>query len=85
MDGASIYSPPKVGFGGYCRYRQLEAGNLAVLNFHAKPQPERPPSGAGRPPLGRPAWGCRHVAAVFRTTALIPSWSRLTIGLVPVL
>jgi hypothetical protein len=26
-----------------------------VLSFHAKSQPERLPSGAGQPPLGRPA------------------------------
>ena len=51
-----------------------------MLVFHAKPGLETLQSGAGRPPLGRPAWGCRHVATAFRTTALIISWSRLAVG-----
>ena len=49
MDGASIYSPPKVGSGGYCSQRRLKVGNIVVLNFHAKPQLEGLPCGAGRP------------------------------------
>ena len=40
MDGASIYSPPKVGSGGYCSQRRLKVGNIVVLNFHAKCQLE---------------------------------------------
>ena len=62
MDGASIYSPPKVGSGGYCSQRRLKVGNIVVLNFHAKPQLEgvsmwgRPasprPAGLGIPPRG---------------------------------
>ena len=58
---------------------------MVVLSFHAKSQPERLPSGAGRPPLGRPAWGCRHVATAFQTTALITSWRRLAVGFASVL
>src|SRR6185503_18444710 len=54
-----------------------------VLSFHAKPQPERLPSGAGRPPLCRPAWGSRHMATDLQTVALIFSWRRLVVALVP--
>ena len=51
-----------------------------MLNFHAKPQPERLPCGTGQPPLGRSAWGCRHASTAFRTVALILSWSRLAVA-----
>ena len=37
-------------------YRQLHAVVAVVLNFHAKTELETLQSGAGRPPLGRPAW-----------------------------
>ena len=57
---------------------------MVVLSFHAKSQPERLPSGAGRPPLGRPAWGSCHVATDLRTVALITPWRRLTVGLASV-
>ena len=49
----------------------VEAGKAVELSFHAKTQPEGLPSGAGRPPLGRPAWGSRHVATDFWIVALI--------------
>ena len=55
-----------------------------MLNFYAKPGLETLQSGAGWPPLGQPAWGCRHVDAAFRTTALITSWRRLAVGLTSV-
>ena len=55
MDGASIYIPPKVGTGSYTPYRQLQAGKVGVLVFHVKTGLEMLQSGAGRPPLGRPA------------------------------
>ena len=51
-----------------------------MLNSHAKPQLERLPCGAVRPPLGRPAWGCHHVFTAFWTVALIISWIRLAVG-----
>jgi len=56
-----------------------------MLSFHAKSQPERLPSGAGRPPLGRTAWGSCHVATDHQTVALITSWTRLAVGLASVL
>ena len=56
-----------------------------MLNFHVKPGLETLQSGVGRPPLGRPAWGCRHVDATFRTTALITSWRQLAVGFAPML
>jgi len=56
-----------------------------VLNFHAKPGLETLQSGASPPPLVQPVWGCRHVAAAFRTTALITSWRRMAVGFAPVL
>ena len=52
----------------HCRYwaeRQLHVGKLVVLVFHAKGEHQRPLGGAGRPPLGRPAWGCSHLAIAF--------------------
>ena len=54
-----------------------------MLCFHAKTQPEGLPCGAGLPPLGRPAWGCCHVAADFHTMDLIFSWRRLVVASVP--
>ena len=71
--------------GSYPLYRQLKVGKVSVLNFHVKPGLETLQSGAGRPPLGRPAWECFHVAAAFRTMALITSWRRLAVGFAPVL
>ena len=56
-----------------------------MLNFHAKPGLETLQSGDGRPPLGRPAWGCCHVVATFRTTALITSRRQLAVGFASVL
>ena len=35
----------------------MHAGKLVVLVFHAKGEHQRPPGGAGRPPICRPAWG----------------------------
>ena len=80
MDCASLYSPPKVGSGGYCRYHRLKAGNTVVLDLHAKPQLEGLPCGAGRPPLGRSAWGCHHVSTAFRIVPLIISWLWLAVA-----
>ena len=56
-----------------------------MLVFHAKPGLETLHSGAGRPPLGRLAWGSRHVATDFRTMALIFSWRWLTVARLQVL
>ena len=56
-----------------------------MLVFHAKAEPEWLPSGAGRPPIGRPAWGSCHVATDLQTVALITSWRRLAVGLASVL
>jgi len=36
-----------------------------MLSFHAKGGLQTLPGGAGRPPLGRPAWGLRHLAPTF--------------------
>ena len=36
-----------------------------MLNFHTKGELQRLPGGAGRPPLGWPAWGLRHLAPTF--------------------
>ena len=41
----------------------MHAGKTVMLVFHAKVELQRPPSGAGRPPLGRPAWGCGLMAS----------------------
>ena len=71
--------------GGYPPQRLLKAGNVGELNFHVKLGLETLQSGAGRHPLGRPAWGCRHVDATFQTTTLITSWRRLAVGFAPVL
>ena len=57
--------------GRYWAERQLHAGKMVTLVFHAKMELQRPPSGAGRPPLGRPAWGCGHLATAFAWTSLI--------------
>ena len=42
-------------YGRYWVECQLHAGKLVVLVFHAKGEHQRPPGGAGWPPLGRPA------------------------------
>ena len=42
-------------YGRHWAERQLHAGKLVMLVFHAKGELQRPPGGAGRPPLGRPA------------------------------
>jgi len=47
-----------------------------MLVFHTKGELQRPPSGAGRPPLGRPAWGCSGSATTFSWVLLIRSWCR---------
>ena len=49
-------------YGRYWAEHQLHAGKLVMLVFHAKAELQRPPGGAGRPPLGRLAWGCGHLA-----------------------
>ena len=36
-----------------------------MLSFHAKGGLQTLPGGAGQPPLGRPAWGLRHLAPTF--------------------
>ena len=36
-----------------------------MLSFHAKGGLQMLPGGASRPPLGRPAWGLRHLAPTF--------------------
>ena len=53
---------------------QLYAVVVVLLNFHTKTELEMLQSGAGRPPLGRPAWGSRHLATDFLWTAWIVSW-----------
>ena len=58
-------------YGRYWAERRLHAGKFVVLVFHAKGELQRLPGGAGRPLLGRPAWGCGHLA-----TTWIFSWSR---------
>ena len=42
-------------YGRYWAERRLHAGKLVVLVFHTKGELQRPPGGAGWPPLGRPA------------------------------
>ena len=37
-------------YGQYWAERQLHAGKLVMLVFHAKGELQRPPGGAGRPP-----------------------------------
>ena len=59
--------------GWYWAERQLHVGKLAMLVFHAKGEHQRPPGGAGRPPLGWPAWGCGHLATTFEWTLWISS------------
>ena len=59
--------------GWHWAERQLHVGKLVVLVFHAKGEHQRPPGGAGRPPLGRPAWGCGHLATAFEWTLWISS------------
>ena len=41
--------------GRFRAWRRLQAGKAIVLNFHAKGGLQRMTSGAGQPPLGRPA------------------------------
>ena len=36
-----------------------------MLSFHAKGGLQMLPGGTGRPPLGQPAWGLRHLAPTF--------------------
>ena len=60
--------------GRYLVERQLYAVVAVVLNFHTKTELETPQSGAGRHPLGWPAWGSRHLATDFLWTAWIVSW-----------
>ena len=45
-----------------------------MLNFQAKAEAERLQSGAGRPPLGWPAWDFLHLEPTFSWTLLISSW-----------
>ena len=45
-----------------------------MLVFHAKTGLEGLQSGADRPPLGRPAWGCGDLATAFAWTLLIVFW-----------
>ena len=63
-------------YGQYWAEHQLHAGKLVMLVFHAKGEIQRPPGGAGQPLLGRPAWGCGHLATAFVWTLWIFSWSR---------
>ena len=65
--------------GRYWAERQLHTGKTVNLVFHAKVELQRPPSGAGQPPLGRPAWGCDHLATVLVWTSLIISWGRYSL------
>ena len=51
--------------GWFREWRRLQAGKVVVLNFHAMGELQRMTGGAGRPPLGRPAWGLRHLAPTF--------------------
>ena len=60
-------------------WRQLEAVVAVVLNFHVKSGPEWLQSGAGRPSLGQPAWGCGHLATAFAWMSVIFSWSRCSL------
>ena len=60
-------------YGRYWVERQLHAGKLVVLVFHAKGEHQRLLGGASRPPLGRPAWGCDHLATAFEWTLWIYS------------
>ena len=60
----------------YWAERQLHVGKMVTLIFHAKMELQRPPSGAGRPPLGWPAWGWGRVATIFAGTLWIFSGGR---------
>ena len=60
-------------YGRYCAERRLYAGKVVVLVFHAKGEHQRPPGGAGQPPLSRPAWGCSYLATAFEWMLWIPS------------
>ena len=54
-------------------WRQLHAGKVGVLVFHANPELGTLQSGAGWPTLGRQAWGCGHLATAFAWTSVIAS------------
>ena len=54
----------------------MHAGKFVELVFHAKGEQQRLPGGAGQPPLGRPAWGCGHVATAFAWMPLMLSGGR---------
>ena len=60
----------------YWTERWLHAGKFVELVLHAKGEQQRLPCGAGRPPLGRPAWGCGRVATAFAGTLWIFSGGR---------
>ena len=62
--------------GRYWAERQLHTGKTVTLVFHTKMELQRPPSGAGRPPLGQPAWGCGRVATTIAGTLWIFSGGR---------
>ena len=59
--------------GRYEAWRQLHAGKVVVLNFHTKGEHQKMTCGAGRPPLGWPAWGCRGFSTA-------PSWMLLILS-----
>ena len=58
-------------YGWYWAEHQLHTGKFVELVFHAKGEQQRLPGGAGRPTLGRPAWGCGCVATAFAGTLWI--------------
>ena len=62
--------------GRYWAERQLHVGKTVTLVFHTKVELQRPPSGAGRTPLVRLAWGCGRVATAFAGTLWIVSEGR---------
>ena len=60
-------------------WHRLEAVVTIVLSFHAEPGLEWLQGGAGRPPLGRPAWGCGHLATTFSWMSVITLGSRCSL------
>jgi hypothetical protein len=65
-----LFIAAKVGeLVNHCKITQP----LPWLQLHAKGRPQSPTCGAGRPPLGRPAWGCHHASTDFVWAALITS------------